>query len=122
MKKNCHVQRRKVFVQGQMMKHFRNYWMYVFLKQWRKTSYTMTQLGKKDSIKGAYLKFQRYDEELKDMRNTITNFDSLKLDVESFEQTKNEFRHNHAYIVYAEMKALFDSTVSNFKKQVAESI
>lgn len=40
--------------------------------------------------------------------NRIDQLQKEKLSQVDFEKTKDEFRHNHAYVVYSEMKALVE--------------
>lgn len=122
LKKNRQVQRRKDEVRRLMLKHFRNQYMYIFMKRWRRKTYVLRELNRKDSLAGAQFQLDHFKSRLDSFTGELAKIEKSKLNVDTFEATKNDFRHNHVYVVYNEMKSLFETTITKFKKQVKEII
>ena len=75
LKKNRSIQRRKVEVQQNMFKHFRNQYMYIYLKRWRRTAYIQKELNRKDSLVGAQLQLDHFKARLDSFTGELNKLD-----------------------------------------------
>ena len=63
-----------------------------------------------------------FDKRMKSLELEVKSLKEQKLDVSEFNETKQEFRHNHAYVVQENMKNLLSNELGNIKEKLKNKL